>query len=148
MRDERGAGGGFCGLIVLVLAVFGAYQLYQRVTGNSSDCAAVQDWYEESFDRFNELQRKGFQMDPDTSTRADMRELAAQFEEAARAERASNPPEMATELSHSLARFYNMMEENWTALAEGDDIPFSDSVLLDQGELITTQQRQLNDKCN
>lgn len=144
---DRGGGCGIFGLIVLALAVFGGYTLYQRYDSNSRGCGAARTWFESSSARYEDLTDEVFTLEPDSASASDIRQVISHLQEGAEWERASDPPELAGPLSASLASYYEMYAQAWAALIEGDDPPYSNAELISAARLITQEQRKINDVC-
>lgn len=91
MTDQGGPGGGCCGLIVLVLAVIGAIQVYHYVT-EPDGCGGAAAWVEQTNDLFEDLDREGRALDPRSSSRADVLAYVDHLRHTMRTQLASFPP--------------------------------------------------------
>ena len=145
---DREGGCGCIGILVLALAVFGGYTLYQRYEQNSGGCGEAREWLAATTDRYNALLDHAYSADPQTATRADIRDIVDSLESGAMAQRVSRPPDIASDLNSSLVRYYGMLEDSWSAQLTGDEPPYSNAELVAAAREITTLQDELIEKCD
>lgn len=138
--------GGCCGCLILLLAIFGAYQLYERLS-YPSECEGYSDWARTATSRFNAASRRSFALDAETSTRTDLIELSDSLREDAAAQQGSDPPDAATELNGELVDFSMMMAQQWRSLADSRPPPFTDREILDANDRIIERQEHANATC-
>lgn len=95
---DRDRGGGFCGCLVLLLAIFGGYTLYQRYVAADAACAGGEAWARATDDRMNDATIRVERLSPYSSTDREIQVVADTFKRDAEAQRSSDPPDAGREL--------------------------------------------------
>lgn len=139
--------GGCCGVIFLLLVVWGGFQLYQRFDGPSS-CDGWNEWAKASEERFNDAIGRTEQLNLYTSTPIEIMELVKTFRDDADDQRNSGPPEAGRELSDASATFYSMMANMYEAIALDKPLPYSEQQLSNQSDKVTEFMNEANESCS
>jgi hypothetical protein len=145
MDSQRG--GGFCGCLVLLLAIFGGYTLYQHVLGADAQCRGGNAWVTASGARYTDAMTQANHMNPYTLTTADVQRYADLLKGYADDQRRSNPPEAGKTLNEQWSLLYQQMGQNYQAKAYGATLPHDQAEM--QGIAVQIQQLQsdYNAKC-
>ncbi len=142
--DERG--GGFCGCLILLLAIFGGYQLFQRVTADGG-CDGWETWARATGDRFTAMQRQTVSLDPYTLRPQDLRDFAQSLREEAQTQLDTEPPDAARELSSETAEFYRKLADSYSAVANGSQPPYDQQELEAAAAEVTRLMDEANERC-
>jgi hypothetical protein len=154
---DRSSGGGFCGCIFLILATIGGYTVYQNFSGGSlpnlpfiggnADCQDGREWVEAANSRYIDAINRGNQLSPYTSSPDDLQEYSDLLQRYAQEQRNSNPPVAGRELNEQWGFFYQMLSQNYEAVAHGDQFPNSEAALTTLSNEILQAQDEFNEKC-
>ena len=145
---DRDRGGGVCGCIVLLLAIFGAYQLYQRYVGDDPACNNWEEWGRAAQERLTGATSRSEQLSPYTSTPRQLEAHAETLRNDAQVLRDSSPPDAARAFTDAAATFLVMSAGWFEAFANGDPPPFLEAELQAQAQKVTEELNALNEQCS
>ena len=144
--NDRNAGGGCCSLILFLLAIYGAVQLYQFVT-RPDTCDGADGWIQSSNERYQEIDNVRKLLNPRSSTSADLLQFAEMLRDGAKVQVNSKPPSAGVELNLAYAGYYSMMADSFEAIALGAEPPYSNTELLQEGRDLTRLMTGFEEKC-
>ncbi len=138
--------GGCCGVIFLLLLLYGGYQLFQHFQ-SPSGCEGWETWARTSEARANSLISRTQSLSPYTGTNQEKMDIVNDLRAGAAAERTSHPPDKARTYSDSTATFYTMLATAIEAQTLNEPAPYTESVLRAQADQVTNDLNAANKSC-
>lgn len=139
--SERNRGCGLFSLIVVVLAIFGGYTLYNRWQDKpDSGCAGWETWGRATQSTWDEIQLEIARINPDGATRAEARTLSADLYDARDEQETRTPPPKVQAFHDTIIAFYGAYGDGWARAAETGDAPLTQEMQDVTAQFVVEQQ--------